>query len=159
MPSAQKYAASIFQAWQVVGTRSEMGEKQNENETKWNDKSCVPVCVCVCVFVCARQAIKWRASGKVFARQKACNNASGSYVYVPHKTSAAMSHCWPKGVEEKLPTPRESLVNLRKELALCLQLKCLYRYENKMKFHISMLFLDRLSCCAQQAVLFYEPLL
>jgi len=37
MPSAQKYAASIFQAWQVVGTRSEMGEKQNENETKWND--------------------------------------------------------------------------------------------------------------------------
>lgn len=140
MPSAQKYAASIFQAWQVVGTRSEMGEKQNENETKWNDKSCVPVCVCVCVFVCARQAIKWRASGKVFARQKACNNASGSYVYVPHKTSAAMSHCWPKGVEEKLPTPRESLVNLRKELALCLQLKCLYRYENKMKFHISVLF-------------------
>jgi len=34
--------------------------------------------------------------------------------YVPHKTSAAMSHCWPKGVEEKLPTPRESLVNLKK---------------------------------------------
>jgi len=61
MPSAQKYAASIFQAWQVVGTEAQ-GQKQSENETEWNDKSCASVC--------ARQAIKWRAGAKFLRAKK-----------------------------------------------------------------------------------------